>query len=29
MLLSWDQGFNDKKEQVWGATKGGYAFIKQ
>jgi hypothetical protein len=29
MLLSWDQGFNDKKVQVWGATKGGYAFIKQ
>ncbi len=29
MLLSWDQGFNDKKEQVWGATKGGYAFVKQ
>ncbi len=29
MLLSWDQGFNEKKEQVWGATKGGYAFIKQ
>ncbi|MCC7507626.1 MAG: chromophore lyase CpcT/CpeT [Saprospiraceae bacterium] len=27
-LLSWDQGFNDKGEQVWGATKGGYEFVK-
>jgi CpeT protein len=22
-LRSWDQGFNEKGEQVWGATKGG------
>jgi hypothetical protein len=29
MLLSWDQGFNEKGEQVWGATKGGYEFIKR
>jgi CpeT protein len=29
MLQSWDQGFNEKGEQVWGATKGGYEFIKQ
>lgn len=29
MLESWDQGFNEKGEQVWGATKGGYRFIKQ
>lgn len=29
MLRSWDQGFNEKKEQVWGATKGGYDFVKQ
>lgn len=29
MLLSWDQGFNEKGEQVWGATKGGYEFLKQ
>lgn len=29
MLLSWDQGFNAAGEQVWGATKGGYAFLKQ
>ncbi len=28
-LLSWDQGFNDKEEQVWGAEKGGYQFVKQ
>lgn len=27
-LLSWDQGFNEKGEQMWGATKGGYEFIK-
>ena len=27
-LRSWDQGFNDKGEQVWGATKGGYVFVK-
>lgn len=29
MLRSWDQGFNDKKEQVWGSTKGGYEFVKE
>ena len=28
-LLSWDQGFNEKGEQVWGATKGGYELVKQ
>ena len=28
-LFSWDRGFNEKGEQVWGATKGGYIFIKQ
>lgn len=28
MLRSWDQGFNEKGEQVWGATKGGYEFVK-
>lgn len=27
-IESWDQGFNDQNEQVWGATKGGYIFIK-
>lgn len=25
-LYSWDQGWNEKNEQVWGATKGGYMF---
>jgi CpeT protein len=28
-LRSWDQGFNEKGEQVWGATKGGYEFVKK
>ena len=28
-ILSWDQGFDDKGEQVWGATKGGYIFQKK
>jgi hypothetical protein len=28
-MLSWDQGFNEKNEQVWGATKGGYLFLKE
>jgi hypothetical protein len=28
-IASWDQGFNDKDEQVWGAVKGGYKFMKQ
>lgn len=28
-MISWDQGFNDKDEQVWGAEKGGYVFRKQ
>jgi hypothetical protein len=28
VLESWDQGFNDKGEQVWGAVKGGYIFVK-
>lgn len=27
-IISWDRGFNDKDEQVWGATKGGYIFKK-
>lgn len=26
---SWDQGFDEKGKQVWGAVKGGYEFIKQ
>jgi hypothetical protein len=27
-MTSWDRGFNDKDEQVWGATTGGYNFRK-
>jgi len=27
-MISWDQGFTDKGEQVWGAVKGGYIFKK-
>ena len=27
-ILSWDQGFDKEGKQVWGATKGGYRFIK-
>ncbi|MGB5289040.1 MAG: chromophore lyase CpcT/CpeT [Ignavibacteriaceae bacterium] len=28
-LVSWDRGFDDKGEQVWGAIKGGYVFKKK
>ena len=28
-LLSWDQGFDGSGKQVWGATKGGYVFVKK
>jgi hypothetical protein len=28
-IISWDQGFDNEGKQVWGATKGGYQFIKQ
>ncbi len=27
-LRSWDRGYNDAGEQVWGAEKGGYVFEK-
>jgi hypothetical protein len=27
-IVSWDQGFDANAKQVWGATKGGYQFIK-
>lgn len=27
-LLSWDQGWNDMGEQVWGAENGPYVFLK-
>lgn len=28
-MVSWDRGFNAAGEQVWGATKGGYIFVKR
>lgn len=28
-LLSWDRGFDSTGKQVWGATQGGYEFIKE
>lgn len=28
-VQSWDRGYNEKGEQVWGAVKGGYLFFKQ
>ena len=28
MLKSWDRGYNQNDEQVWGATEGPYEFIK-
>ena len=28
-MVSWDQGWNGEGKQVWGATKGGYIFVKQ
>jgi hypothetical protein len=28
-LISWDQGFDAEGKQVWGATLGGYIFLKQ
>lgn len=27
-IFSWDQGFDKEGKQVWGATKGGYQFVK-
>ncbi len=27
-ILSWDQGFDKEGKQVWGATLGGYEFVK-
>ncbi len=29
ILESWDQGFDIDAKQVWGATKGGYKFVKK
>jgi CpeT protein len=28
-LVSWDQGFDAEGNQVWGATKGGYIFLRE
>jgi CpeT protein len=28
-MVSWDRGWSATGEQVWGATKGGYIFIKR
>jgi CpeT protein len=28
-IVSWDQGFNSGKRQVWGPEKGGYVFDKK
>jgi hypothetical protein len=28
-IVSWDQGFNAEGMQVWGATLGGYEFLKK
>jgi hypothetical protein len=28
-MNSWDQGWNEAGVQVWGATKGGYEFLKK
>ncbi|MGK0366586.1 MAG: CpeT protein [Saprospiraceae bacterium] len=27
-IVSWDQGWNDNGEQIWGATLAGYEFLK-
>lgn len=28
-MISWDRGFDENGNQVWGATKGGYIFKKK
>jgi CpeT protein len=28
-LVSWDRGWTAAKKQVWGATKGGYTFVRR
>lgn len=28
LLTSWDRGYDDADQQVWGATAGPYAFVK-
>lgn len=29
LLVSWDRGWNESGDQVWGATAGGYRFIRR
>lgn len=29
VLTTWDRGFNAAGKQVWGSTKGAYAFVKE
>jgi CpeT protein len=29
MIISWDRGFDKDDNQVWGAEKGGYVFVKK
>lgn len=29
LMVSWDRGYNDADEQVWGAEKGGYRFVRK
>jgi hypothetical protein len=28
-IVSWDRGYSSDNAQVWGATKGGYVFLRQ
>jgi hypothetical protein len=28
-MVSWDRGYDAEGKQVWGATKGGYVFVKE
>lgn len=28
-IVSWERGWNDNTEQVWGSTRGAYIYIKQ
>lgn len=28
-MITWDRGFDRNGNQVWGATEGGYVFVKQ
>jgi hypothetical protein len=27
-MLSWDRGFDEQGQQVWGAEAGAYVFLK-